>query len=150
MFHIGFGTYTAWHIWGVAHIGSGIYGGKVPLMHESCLLSFWGCITYTAQREIFLVIGRSAVRLFFSCTFTGVYCETLSKFMSLSTVKNSIRNQKGLCDNRIFVTYCNSPSVPFQPSLVNLIDNVKKLYHFLVFINSRRTNFLKRSATQLI
>ena len=35
-------VHTAWHIYDVAHIGCGMYGGKVPLMHE---YSFFFCIT---------------------------------------------------------------------------------------------------------
>ena len=38
MAHIGGGAYRAWRIYGVAHIGRSIYGGKVPLMHESSFL----------------------------------------------------------------------------------------------------------------
>ena len=34
-------TYMAWHIQGVAYMGCGIYGGKVPLMPESSLSMNW-------------------------------------------------------------------------------------------------------------
>ena len=32
------GTYRVWHIWGVAYVECGTYGGKGPLMHESSFI----------------------------------------------------------------------------------------------------------------
>ena len=38
--HVRCGTCTVWHIYLVADIGCGTYGGKVPLMHESSYILF--------------------------------------------------------------------------------------------------------------